>query len=80
MSVFDLRIGGEGVISSVAVEGTAGERLQSLGVVRGARITCIAFSMFRGSVLIAVGGNRIAIRKEVADKISIECADGEGDK
>ncbi|MDE7087167.1 MAG: ferrous iron transport protein A [Clostridia bacterium] len=72
MSVFDLKKGDTAKIVTVAVDGAAGERLASLGVKRGQAITVVAFSLFRGSVLITIGYNRLAVRKSVAQKIEVE--------
>lgn len=72
MSVFDLKIGESAVVKSVAVDGAAGERLASLGVKKGQIITAVAFSVFRGSVLITIGYNRLAVRKSVARRIEVE--------
>lgn len=71
MSVYDLKKGESGEIVSVTVDGAAGERLASLGVIKGARITCLDFSLFKGSVLIAVGANRIGLRKSMASRIEV---------
>lgn len=72
MSVFNLKRGESGKIKSVGVSGAAGERLRSLGVEAGARVTVLSFSLFNGSVLIAVGYNRIAVRRSVAERIEVE--------
>lgn len=72
MSVFDLKKGESGIVKSVAVDGAAGERLASLGVKCGQKVTAVAFSLFRGSVLITIGYNRLAIRKSVAQRIEVE--------
>ena len=71
MSVYDLKKGESGEIVSVDVDGAAGERLASLGVVKGVIIVCLDFSLFRGSVLISVGANRIGLRKAIASKIGL---------
>ncbi len=72
MSVFDLKKGESATVTAVAVDGAAGERLASLGVKQGQKITAVAFSLFKGSVLITVGYNRLAIRKSVARRIEVE--------
>lgn len=72
MSVFDLKIGESGRVTTVNVDGAAGERLASLGVKKGQIITAVAFSVFRGSVLITIGYNRLAVRKSVAQRIEVE--------
>lgn len=72
MGVFNLKKGQSGVIKLVAVDGTAGQRLKSLGVVKGAKVTVIGYCLFNSSVLILCGYNRIALRKSVAQKIEVE--------
>ncbi|MDE6850283.1 MAG: ferrous iron transport protein A [Clostridia bacterium] len=72
MSVFDLKKGESAVVKSVAVDGAAGERLASLGLKKGQKVTAVAFSLFKGSVLITIGYNRLAVRKSVAKRIEVE--------
>ena len=72
MGVFNLKKGQSGVIKLVAVDGTAWQRLKSLGVVKGAVVTVIGYCIFNSSVLILCGYNRIALRKSVAQKIEVE--------
>ncbi|MGN1373622.1 MAG: ferrous iron transport protein A [Candidatus Coproplasma sp.] len=72
MGVFNLKKGQSGVVKLVAVDGTAGQRLTSLGVVKGALITVIGYCLFNSSVLILCGYNRIALRKSVAQRIEVE--------
>lgn len=72
MSVFDLKKGERAKIISVAVDGSAGERLSSLGITAGREITVLAFSLFSGSLLIACGASRVAMRKSIAQRIEVE--------
>ena len=72
MSVFDLKKGERATVTEVLLDGAAGERLRSLGINSGAVIEVIAFSLFRGSVLLGVGYNRVAVRKSVAQKIGVD--------
>lgn len=72
MGVFNLKKGQSAKVISVAVDGTAGQRLKSLGVVKGAIVTVIGYCLFNSSVLILCGYNRIALRKSVAEKIEAE--------
>lgn len=58
-------------MTEVRVDGSAGERLNALGVRAGNKITVLAFSIFSSSVLIAVGYNRLAIRGSVAKRIEV---------
>ena len=72
MGVFNLKKGQSGVIKLVTVDGTAGQRLKSLGVVKGAIVSVIGYCLFNSSVLILCGYNRIALRKSVAERIEVE--------
>lgn len=71
MSVFDLKKGESAKIEVVNVDGAAGERLSSLGFKRGQQVTVQSFSLFKGSVLVTVGYNRVAICKSVATRIEV---------
>lgn len=72
MGVYSLKKGQSAKIKMVAVDGAAGQRLRSLGVVKGAKITVIGYSLFNSSVLILCGYNKIALRKSVAERIGVE--------
>ena len=67
-----MKKGESAVVKTVEVDGAAGERLASLGVKKGQKVTAVAFSLFKGSVLITIGYNRLAIRKSVASRIEVE--------
>ena len=67
-----MKKGESATVKTVAVDGAAGERLASLGVRKGQKVTAVAFSLFKGSVLITIGYNRLAIRKSVAQHIEVE--------
>lgn len=71
MGVFDLKAGQNAEITAVRVSGAAGERLYSLGVRVGKTVQCRAFSLFRGSILLLAGYNRVAVRKSIADQIEV---------
>ena len=75
MSVFDLSAGESGYIKSCNLAGSAAARLVSLGVVAGKKITVLAFSLFKSSVLIGCGPVRLGLRKALAKQIEVEkCA------
>ena len=75
MSVFELKKGESAYIKKCAVTGSAAARLKSLGIVSGKKITLLAYSLFKSSVLISCGAVRLAIRKAVAESIEVEkCA------
>jgi Fe2+ transport system protein FeoA len=71
MSVFDLSVGEEGEIVKINVSGKGGERLSSLGFAVGKSVQVLGFSLFKSSVLLAVGQTRVAVRKEVAKLIEV---------
>ena len=72
MTVFDLSAGESAKITAVGVSGAAAQRLVSLGVVRGATVRALAFSLFKSSVLISVPPVRVALRRAVASQIEVE--------
>lgn len=75
MSVFDLKKGECAYIKSCNLSGNASSRLLSLGVTAGKKVTVIAFSLFKSSVLLSCGAVRLAIRKGLAQQIEVEkCA------
>jgi len=71
MGVYLLKKGQSGIVCAVNVYGSAGERLKSLGVISGVKITLLAYSFFGGSALILVGCNRVALRRSVAERIEV---------
>lgn len=75
MTVFDLKKGERAQVVGIGAEGGALARLSALGVVEGAQVEALGFSLFRGSVLLACGSVRIAVRRAVALKIRVKkCA------
>ena len=72
MSVFDLKAGECGYIKSCVLSGNAAARLKSLGIISGKKVTVIAFSLFKSSVLISCGAVRLGIRKAIAKSIEVE--------
>ena len=75
MSVFDLKTGDVAEITKIGVTGGAASRLSSLGVTCGKRVTVLAFSLFKSSVLIGCGAVRLGIRKSLARQIEVkQCA------
>ncbi len=71
MSVYDLSAGQSAEVIAVNVDGAAAERLYSLGIRKGAKVKCVAFSLFGVSVLVLCGYNRIGLRKAVAERIEV---------
>lgn len=75
MSVFDLKAGECAYIKGCALSGNAEIRLRSLGIIAGKKVTVIAFSLFKSSVLLSCGAVRVGIRKAIAKSIEVEkCA------
>ena len=75
MSVFDLKKGESGIISSCNLSGSSLSRLNSLGITVGKKISVLSFSLFRGSVLIGCGAVRLGIRASLAKLIEVKkCA------
>ncbi len=72
MSVFDLKAGDCALIKNCVISGSAAARLKSLGIVSGKKVTVIAFSLFKSSVLLSCGAVRLAIRKALAMQLEVE--------
>lgn len=72
MSVYDLKAGQSARIVKIKIEGGAAARLASLGITTGKRVTALAFSLFKSSVLIGCGAVRLGVRKSLAVLIEVE--------
>lgn len=72
MTVYDLKAGETAEIIKINATGGAAERLNSLGVVCGKRVTALAFSLFKSSVLIGCGSVRLGLRKSLAVLLEVE--------
>lgn len=72
MSVYDLKAGEEGIILSINFAGGAAARLNSLSITCGKRVSVLAFSLFKSSVLIGCGAVRLGIRKSLAKLIEVQ--------
>ena len=72
MNVFDLKAGDCAVIKKINISGGAAQRLNSLGITSGKRITVLAFSLFKSSVLIGCGAVRLGLRKSLATQFEVE--------
>lgn len=72
MTVFDLKKGDCARVTRVNTDGGARSRMDALGLVAGARIEVLGYSLFRSGVLISFGGVRLGMRKKVAETIEVE--------
>lgn len=72
MTVFDLKKSEVAKIEKINIEGGARARLTALGVKEGEEVEVLSFSLFRSSVLLAVGAVRVGIRKGLATKIFVK--------
>ena len=72
MTVYDLKAGESAEITKINATGGAAERLNSLGVVCGKRVTALAFSLFKSSVLIGCGAVRVGLRKALSQQIEVK--------
>ena len=71
MSVYQLKAGESGEIVKIDISGGAAARLASLGITVGKRVTVLAFSLFKSSVLISCAAVRVGVRKALAKKIEV---------
>ena len=77
MTVFDLKRGESAKIEKINIEGGARARLSALGVKEGEEVEVLSYSLFRSSVLLAVGAVRVGIRKGLASKIFVKSEEKE---
>ncbi len=71
MTAFELNAGESAAVTKLNISGSAKERLVSLGITGGARITSLGFSFFKSSILLSCGAVRVAMRKTLAEKIEV---------
>ena len=72
MNITQLSYGDHAVITSVKCSSALKERLRSLNIREGAWITLVKISFFHKTYLLRVGGSSIAVRREVAECVSVE--------
>ena len=72
MNLFDLKAAQEAEVLKINLSGGAAERLSSLGITAGKRVTVLAFSLFKSSVLIGCGSVRVGVRKNMAKSIEVK--------
>ncbi len=71
-TLYGLNRGERAAIMRVGAEGGALARLDALGVRAGAEVEAVAFSLFKSSILISCGSVRLAMRRALAEKISVK--------
>ncbi len=71
MTVYDLKIGEEGRVEKLLLEGAPLLRLNSLGLKRGVKLRVLAYSLFNGSVLLSFGSVRVSVRRKIAERIEV---------
>jgi Fe2+ transport system protein FeoA len=71
MTIFDLSVGQSAEILQIQLYGATALRLAAMGVAIKKRITVLSFSFFHSSILIGCGNVRLAIRKDLAQKIQV---------
>ena len=72
MSVYQLKAGESGEIVKIDSSGGAAARLASLGITVGKRVTVLAFSLFKSSVMIGCGAVRLGMRASLAGLIEVK--------
>lgn len=72
MTVFNLQKNQEARVVGINVDGAPQYRLFSLGIVVGAKIKLLSFSLFKSAVLVGCGAVRLSMRKDYAEKIEVE--------
>jgi len=60
-------------IAKIHASGALKERLMSLGLIKGVELSLLEYAPAKSTVEIKVGKMRIALRKEEADLIEVDC-------
>ncbi len=71
MNICDLKKGERAVVIKVECVGELRDRLISLGLFCGAKITLLKVSPLKHSYLVSVGSGKVALAKVIADKVRI---------
>lgn len=71
MNLSELKSGTRAVVLEVELPAPLKERLRSLNVCTGSKITLLKVSTFKKSFLIQARGAKIALGREVAEKIRV---------
>ena len=71
MNITQLSCGERAIITSVECPSTLKERLRSLNIREGAAVTLVKISFFKKTYLIKASGSSIAVRREVAECVSV---------
>ncbi len=71
MNITDLKRGDRAIVSAVVCSPRLKERLRTLGVRAGGVLRVLKVSFFKKTYLLQAGGNRLAVRREVAECVSV---------
>ena len=71
MNICDMKMGERGQVLSVELEEEVVQRLRYLGVAPNAEILILKVSLFKKTYLVQAGSAKIAIGREVAQKIIV---------
>lgn len=72
MNVLQLKAGESAKVTHIAANEKAKNRLYMLNVYAGAQVTLVRRAPFGGGVMLEAGGVRLALGKNLAEKISVE--------
>ncbi len=72
--IIDFEKGRRCVITKVRAQGSLKVRLMSFGILRGVEVELLEFAPLKSTVELRIGKMRIALRKEEAELIEVECA------
>ncbi len=75
MNLDELKTGQSANICAVNVSGKLSERLNMLNIFEGAKVTLLRRAPFGGGFLLEAGGVRLALRKNIAEKIQVTLED-----
>ncbi|HIY78759.1 MAG TPA: ferrous iron transport protein A [Candidatus Borkfalkia excrementavium] len=76
MKLSELKAGESAVVQKTCLPEPLAERLAALNVRRESRVRLLRRAPFGGGYMLEAGGVRLALRKNLADKIDVEREEG----
>jgi len=71
-SIFDMKIGQEGIIKKIVAKEPIKSRLFSFGILKGNRIKILERTIKKETLEVDIEGSRVALRSEEARSILVE--------
>lgn len=71
MKLTECSVGSRKIVTRIQAEGPLKQRLLSMGIIKGATVSILAYSPTKSTVEIRIGTMRLALRREEAQSIEV---------